>query len=591
MRKTLSFILCVMMLLSVCSFAIPASAAPEGTAINSADEFMAMVSTPADATEATAKYYLASDITLAGTYAEPFWGILDGNGKTITVTNPIFADFSGEVSNLTIKGEIYYTDADAAAFCLTSSRGYKATKVTNNANVTVMGNGKHIGGFSASIKNNSTLGVPAECWFIDCVNNGKIYIDSTADEKMRAGGFAGIIDLVHLYNCENNGDIYVKGNASVAAGFISRTGYTAAMNGGEAFNCVNNGNIKLEDTYIAKDGTVGGGTASTDVGGIFGNVGTKGNAGWYKIWGCVNNGKLEGLYRVGGMVGYVYASGSTAFVDIQFCQNNGDLVFGRLPGIKEGTTAYDYCGPFVAYTNSPFTTIKYCIDTGTITKNDNAISANDGLTFVGLSSADGSQYDIKGVYVLNKEQYKWMTWASNDDYIANRHPIAEAEGVFVTSLEDIKSGKVAYLINEAAAIDDYGFASFDSDDYVWAGIKSGDQYGFGQKLGTDNFPTANVKGENWIVLNGDKYANGEKAAATTEAPETQAPETQAPETQAPETQAPETEPAPAETEAPVATDAPTTEAPKSEGGCGGFIAGGVAIIAIIGTALIIKKED
>ena len=184
-----------------------------------------------------------------------------------------------------------------------------------------------------------------------------------------------------------------------------------------------------------------------------------------------------------------------------------------------------------------------------------------------------------------------MTWASNDDYIANRHPIAEAEGVFVTSLEDIKSGKVAYLINEAALVDDYGFASFDSDDYAWAGIKSGDQYGFGQKLGTDNFPTANVKGENWIVLNGDKYANGEKAAATTAAPETQAPETQAPETQAPETQAPETEPAPAETEAPVATDAPTTEAPKSEGGCGGFIAGGVAIIAILGTAIIIKKED
>ena len=83
----------------------------------------------------------------------------------------------------------------------------------------------------------------------------------------------------------------------------------------------------------------------------------------------------------------------------------------------------------------------------------------------------------------------------------------------------------------------------------------------------------------------------ETQAPETQAPETQAPETQAPETQAPETQAPETEPAPAETEAPVATDAPTTEAPKSEGGCGGFIAGGVAIIAIIGTALIIKKED
>ena len=569
MRKTLSIILCVMMLLSACSFAIPASAAPEGTAINTADEFMAMVSTPADATEPTAKYYLAADITLAGTYAEPFWGILDGNGKTLTVTNPVFADFSGEVSNLTIKGEIYYTDADAAGFAVASSRGYKATKVTNNANVTVMGNAKHIGGFSARIVNNTTLGIPAECWFIDCVNNGNIYIDSTADEKMRAGGFAGIIDLCHFSNCVNNGDVYAKGNICIAGGLVARVALNKGMNGGEAFSCVNNGNVKVEDTYIAKDGTVGGGTGGADAAGIFGHIGTSGNAGWYKIWGCTNNGNIDGPYRVGGMAGYVYASGSTAFVDVQFCINAGNLSFGRIPGIKEGTVPYDYCGPFVGYTNSAFTTIKYCIDTGTITKHENALTANDGLTFVGLSSADGSQYDIKGVYVLNKEQYKWMTWASADSNAANRHEIAVAEGIFVTTLEEIKSGKVAYLINEAAVVDDYGYASFDSDDYAWAGIKSGDTFGFTQKIGTDNYPAGSVKEDNWVVLNGDKYANGEKgAAATTEAPETQAPETQAPETQAPE-----------------------TNKPEEKKGCGGMIAGGVAIIAILGTALIIKKED
>ena len=592
MRKTLSFILCVMMLLSACSFVIPASAAPEGTAINTADEFMAMVSTPADATEPTAKYYLAADITLAGTYAEPFWGILDGNGKTLTVTNPVFADFSGEVSNLTIKGEIYYTDADAAGFAVASSRGYKATKVTNNANVTVMGNAKHIGGFSARIVNNTTLGIPAECWFIDCVNNGNIYIDSTADEKMRAGGFAGIIDLCHFSNCVNNGDVYAKGNICIAGGLVSRVALNKGMNGGEAFSCVNNGNVKVEDTYIAKDGTVGGGTGGADAAGIFGHIGTSGNAGWYKIWGCTNNGNIDGPYRVGGMAGYVYASGSTAFVDIQFCINAGNLSFGRIPGIKEGTVPYDYCGPFVGYTNSAFTTIKYCIDTGTITKHENALTANDGLTFVGLSSADGSQYDIKGVYVLNKEQYKWMTWASADSNAANRHEIAVAEGIFVTTLEEIKSGKVAYLINEAAIVDDYGYASFDSDDYAWAGIKSGDTFGFTQKIGTDNYPAGSVKEDNWVVLNGDKYANGKKSAATTAAPETQAPETQAPETQAPETQAPETQ-AP-ETQAPetqAQTPAETEPEAPAKKGCGGMIAGGVAIIAILGTALIIKKED
>ena len=589
MRKTLSIILCVMMLLSACSFAIPTSAAPEGTAINTADEFMAMVSTPADATEPTAKYYLAADITLAGTYAEPFWGILDGNGKTLTVTNPVFADFSGEVSNLTIKGEIYYTDADAAGFATTSSRGYKATKVTNDANVTVMGNGKHAGGFSARIVNNTELNVPAECWFIDCVNNGDIYIDSTADQKMRAGGFAGILDLSHFSNCVNNGDIYVKGTTIIAGGFVARVALTAAMNGCEAFNCVNNGNVKIEDPYKDTTGAEGMGTGGSDAAGFFGYVGGKGNAGWYKAWGCTNNGNIEGQYRTAGIFGYVYASGSTAFADVQFCQNNGNLIYGRTYQ-PEGKTAADYCGPFIAYTNSPFTTIKYSIDTGTITQHENCVSICDGRSFVGLSSADGMQYDVKGVYVLNKEQYKWFTYNHQEQYIANCHPIAEAEGIIVTTLEEIKSGKVAYLINEAALVDDYGFASFDSDEYAWAGFKSGDQFCFGQKIGTDNFPTSNATGENWIVLNGDKYENGEKGAAVETEPETtKAPDT----TKAPEeTKAPETEPAaPAETDAPVATDAPTTEAPKSEGGCGGMIAGGVAIIAILGTALIIKKED
>ncbi len=588
MRKTLSIILCVMMLLSACSFAIPTSAAPEGTAINTADEFLAMVSTPADATEPTAKYYLAADITLGSTYAEPFWGILDGNGKTLTVTNPIFADFSGEVSNLTIKGEIYYTDADAAAFAVDSSRGYKATNCTNNANVTVMGNAKHIGGFSARIDNNTTLGIPAECWFVNCVNNGDIYIDSTADKEPRAGGFAGLIDLVHLANCTNNGDVYAKGNICIAAGLVGRVANVKGMNGGEAFSCVNNGNVKVEDTYIGADGTVGGGNGAADAAGIFGNVGVSGNAGWYKIWGCTNNGNIDGPYRIGGMVGYVYASGSTAFVDIQFCINAGNLSFGRIPGVKEGTNCYDYCGPFVGYTNSAFTTIKHCIDTGTITKHENALTLNDGLTFVGLSSADGSQYDIKGVYVLNKEQYTWVTWASADSNAANRHPIDEAEGIIVTTLEDVKSGKVAYLINEGALVDDYGFAGFDSDDYAWAGYKSGDTFGFTQKLGTDNYPAGNTGSANWVVLNGDKYENGEKGAVVeTQAPETQAPETQAPETQAPETQAPETQ---AETQAPT-TQAPTTEPAPAKKGCGGMIAGGVAIIAILGTALIIKKKD
>lgn len=45
-----------------------------------------------------------------------------------------------------------------------------------------------------------------------------------------------------------------------------------------------------------------------------------------------------------------------------------------------------------------------------------------------------------------------------------------------------------------------------------------------------------------------------------------------------------------QTNAPAVTDAPATEAPAKEKGCGGMVAG-IAIIAIIGTAVVIRKKD
>ena len=76
-------------------------------------------------------------------------------------------------------------------------------------------------------------------------------------------------------------------------------------------------------------------------------------------------------------------------------------------------------------------------------------------------------------------------------------------------------------------------------------------------------------------------------APVTEAPVTEAPVTEAPATEAPVTEAPTTD-APV-TEAPT-TDAPTTEAPKDDKGCGGVIGIG-AIVAILGTAVVLKKRD
>ena len=69
---------------------------------------------------------------------------------------------------------------------------------------------------------------------------------------------------------------------------------------------------------------------------------------------------------------------------------------------------------------------------------------------------------------------------------------------------------------------------------------------------------------------------------TTKAPEE---ETEAPKVE--ETEAPTVD----ATEAPVATDAPANTEPAEKKGCGGFVAGGIVIVALLGSALVIKKKD
>ncbi|MBO5701585.1 MAG: hypothetical protein J6S71_04035 [Clostridia bacterium] len=586
MRKTLALVLSVVMLLAACSFAIPVSAAPEGTAINTADEFMAMVSTPADATEPTAKYYLASDITLPGSYVEPFWGILDGNGKTVTVSAPMFNDFSGEVKNLTIKGDIYYADSDCGALAINSTKGFNATNCVNNANVTVTGNAKLAGGFVANC-----VKTEGPVLFYNCTNNGNVYIDSTADQKMRAGGFGGIIDSCVFINCTNNGDVYTKGNICIAGGFVARIALNVGTCTAEAYNCVNTGDIVVDDTYIGADG-VSMGTGGSDAGGIFGYIGGKGNAGWYRIWGCRNDGKVDGPRQIGGMVGYVYASGTTAYVDIQFCINTGDIVYGQIKTPTPDTPLYDYASPFVAYTNSANTTIKYNINTGSIIKREGTICANEGVSFFGCSSADATVYDLQGNYVLNYDEFKYYSYANpvteSGKYAGQIHEISETDGILPTTLDDIKSGKVCYEIMKLAEADEYGYNLFYDDAYAAYGYPCDYAFNFYQKIGTDDMPSVDPAA-GWVVLNGTTYANGEKTAPeTTEAPET---------TKEPEQT---TEPAPETTVAPEVenTEAPTPEQTQGgeqkteeKKGCGGFVAGSVALVAILGTALIIKKRD
>ena len=108
MKRTLSIILCLVMVLSlvaVSAYAAPnadeigkvaSGYTPEGTGIDSLDKI----------TDPAGKYYLTKDVTAGATLTAEFKGTLDGNGKTITVSAPIFDKLAGTVKNLVIKGAV-----------------------------------------------------------------------------------------------------------------------------------------------------------------------------------------------------------------------------------------------------------------------------------------------------------------------------------------------------------------------------------------------------------------------------------------------------------------------------------------------------
>ena len=77
---------------------VPAEYKPEGTPINTTEDFNNMKS--------DGKYYLAADITVSKTFAG-FTGVFDGNGHTVTTTVPLFnAPQSATIQNLVVAGSI-----------------------------------------------------------------------------------------------------------------------------------------------------------------------------------------------------------------------------------------------------------------------------------------------------------------------------------------------------------------------------------------------------------------------------------------------------------------------------------------------------
>ncbi len=355
MKKLISFLLLAAMLITSAIAVIPASAStPEGTAVSTAAEFLAM--------DADGTYYLAADIELDSSYTKEFKGVLDGNGKTITlVPNATTAkapyalmnNSSGcTIKNLTVEGDVTIPATDKQDLAGFVRWGWGTFEnCVNKRNLTIEAvdtnaesHNNKIGGIICQAKGDSV--------FINCKNYGALSFNHLGTAKRaESGRVGGIVASCEaqtsqgavqggrggtgtLIGCENFGPIVAKQLGMQIGGII----------GGIQFgnykleDCVNHetGTVTYYQSYLAATGDTGG---QSGVGGIIGATNLKLDTNALYMVNCRNDAKLTasddvkaygdadsaGLTKdiqIGGMLGRGYA---LKFVFMYNCVNAGDI--------------------------------------------------------------------------------------------------------------------------------------------------------------------------------------------------------------------------------------------------------------------------
>ena len=357
MKKLLSVVLTLSMILALtvafASFSFADT--PEGTAIRTVDDFLAM--------EKDGTYYLENDIDFENVtyngriYQNDFRGTLDGNGHSllnIKIETDADAGVFGERFGGTLKNITFGSETAPAK--VTSTGGGKAVAVvaitcsedSTFENVTVWADlfcdkDSKVGAFAGWIASGKTLnftdctvngnvtGGPAAGYvvtnrsdavnlnFTNCVNNANV---STGDAAGRptAGFFtihwAGTTENVFniaVKNCVNNGTIsaYKDGNGGTAAGFICPDREMRV-------NCTIENSIN--------NGIIDGGKGSA--GGLF-SVRVDSNSAGHPITLTVKNSVNTGAvsaadWRAGGIVG-IFGMNSASKLTLDHCYNTGSV--------------------------------------------------------------------------------------------------------------------------------------------------------------------------------------------------------------------------------------------------------------------------
>ncbi|MBQ9099274.1 MAG: hypothetical protein IJY50_07585, partial [Clostridia bacterium] len=371
--------------------------------IEDADDFAAMT--------ADGVYYLAADITVSATYAAAFKGQLWGEGHTVTVSVPMFAQLDGAtIRDIVIEGAVE-TSGYAAALALKATAP-KLYNVKNYATVTSTAteeNAGITGGLIALIGTEDAdhvfAGVEGDTVLRYCAN----YATVSAAGASATGGLIGA-----AYGYKGTGNGYAaEGYSTFTAehcynqGAINAYGHTGGLVGilgdfdqGEKTDTVAYSRIwaKITVNFCTNAGTVTvRGEATPRVGGLFGRV----DSSYAEIRNSLNTGAVTSYaHGAGGFAGvfntFWYTAGNS-YNEIIWSQFN--TVIDNC--VNEGTITAEGAGGF-AYANFAATRATNSVNKGDVYGSITNEAGNAGGSCAGGFFAYGQNSSFKIQNCLNE---------------------------------------------------------------------------------------------------------------------------------------------------------------------------------------------
>lgn len=336
MKKIILTVLLILMLASAFAITLPASAATDFTGwtpISSADDFANITSGTSSSPN---KYYLTKDITVNATINSEWGGaaitniVLDGNGKTITVSRSLFNTVSNvTIQNLKLDGRIEWKSSPFQKSPIASGNSGSTngkvtlTNVTSDVDMEVCFDNryKRLSGVIYYTGSGSVL--------TNVKYTGSIFVtfdSDAAEEKIEdVGGLVGTAKNTTFLNCVNEGSIYIDENVSpgYTNGGAPLFGSVAGI-AGESSSCVFNGCSNSGAITVESE------SHQYMVAGIAAKV-----TGDYSVINCTNSGDIVSTACTNGILGC-----NTQRAELSGCTNTGDIEINYVYfKAKEGTCA------------------------------------------------------------------------------------------------------------------------------------------------------------------------------------------------------------------------------------------------------------